>query len=98
MEDGKRMRVEEGTPQEGSASPLLANIYLHYMFDLWVQTWRRKQACGDMVVVRYADDFVLDSSTSRMPSGSGRSCPSGFGSSGATPFRWIVLGLDVECC
>src|ERR1017187_6486639 len=59
LEDGKRMRVEEGTPQGGSASPLLANIYLHYVFDLWVQAWRRKQAYGDMVVVRYADDLVL---------------------------------------
>src|SRR3989441_9215246 len=41
LEDGKRMRVEEGTPQGGSASPLLANIYLHYAFDLWMQAWRR---------------------------------------------------------
>ena len=56
---GERIRVEEGTPQGGSASPLLANIYLHYVFDLWVQAWRRKQAHGDMVVVRYADDLVL---------------------------------------
>jgi RNA-directed DNA polymerase len=59
LEDGKRIRVEEGTPQGGSASPLLANIYLHYVFDLWVQAWRRKQAHGDMVVVRFADDLVL---------------------------------------
>src|SRR6202048_1235868 len=59
LEEGKRIRVEEGTPQGGSASPLLANIYLHYVFDLWVQAWRRKQAHGDMVVVRFADDLVL---------------------------------------
>ena len=59
LEDGKRIRVAEGTPQGGSASPLLANIYLHYVFDLWVQAWRRKQADGDMVIVRYADDLVL---------------------------------------
>src|SRR5437667_1262257 len=59
LEDGKRMRVEEGTPQGGSASPLLANIYLHYAFDLWVRAWRQKQARGDMIVVRYADDIVL---------------------------------------
>ena len=39
--------------------PLLANIYRHYVFDLWVQRWRRKQAHGDVVVVRYADDFVM---------------------------------------
>ncbi len=59
LEDGKRRRVEEGTPQGGSASPLLANIYLHYGFDLWVQAWRKRRAHGDMIVVRYADDIVL---------------------------------------
>ena len=59
LEDGKRMRVEEGTPQGGSASPLLANIYLHYAFDLWIQAWRRKQAHGDVIVVRFADDIVV---------------------------------------
>jgi RNA-directed DNA polymerase len=51
--------VEEGTPQGGSASPLLANVYLHYVFDLWVQAWRRKRAHGDVIVVRFADDIVL---------------------------------------
>jgi RNA-directed DNA polymerase len=59
LEDGKRIRVGEGTPQGGSASPLLANIYLHYVFDLWVQAWRRTQAHGDVIVVRFADDAVL---------------------------------------
>jgi len=59
LEDGKRIRVEEGTPQGGSASPLLANIYLHYVFDLWVQAWRRKQAHGDVIIVRFADDIVV---------------------------------------
>ena len=69
LEDGKRMRVEEGTPQGGSASPLLANIYLHYApacrargagrFDLWVQAWRKKQARGDVIVIRFVDDIVL---------------------------------------
>ncbi len=59
MEDGKRTRVEEGTPQGGSASPLLANVYLHYVFDLWVHAWRRKHAHGEMIVVRFADDIVL---------------------------------------
>ena len=59
LEDGKRIQTEEGTPQGGSASPLLANVYLHYVFDLWVQAWRRKRAHGDMIVVRYADDVVL---------------------------------------
>jgi group II intron reverse transcriptase/maturase len=59
LEDGKHLRVEEGTPQGGSASPLLANIYLHYVFDLWVQAWRRKRAHGDVIVVRFADDIVV---------------------------------------
>jgi hypothetical protein len=59
LEDGKRIRVEEGTPQGGSASPLLANVYLHYVFDLWVQAWRQKRAHGDVIVVRYADDIVV---------------------------------------
>jgi RNA-directed DNA polymerase len=59
LEDGKRTRVQEGTPQGGSASPLLANIYLHYVFDLWVQAWRQKHARGDVIVVRFADDVVV---------------------------------------
>jgi RNA-directed DNA polymerase len=59
LEEGTRTRAEEGTPQGGSASPLLANLYLHYVFDLWVQAWRRTHAHGDVIVVRYADDIVL---------------------------------------
>ena len=59
LEEGKRLRVEEGTPQGGSASPLLANLYLHYAFDLWVQAWRKKRARGEVIVVRFADDIVL---------------------------------------
>ena len=59
LEDGTRTWQEQGTPQGGSASPLLANVYLHYVFDLWVQWWRRTQAHGDVIVVRYADDFIV---------------------------------------
>ncbi len=59
LEEGMRTRSEEGTPQGGSVSPLLANIFLHYVFDLWVVQWRRKHANGDVIVVRYADDIVL---------------------------------------
>jgi group II intron reverse transcriptase/maturase len=59
MEDGKRTVSEMGTVQGGSISPLLANVYLHYVFDLWVQRWRHKQARGDVIVVRFADDFVV---------------------------------------
>lgn len=59
LEGGRLLRVEEGTPQGGSASPLLANVYLHYVFDLWVQKWRRTQAKGDVTIVRFADDIVV---------------------------------------
>ena len=59
LEDGQRTVSEVGTVQGGSVSPLLANIYLHYVFDLWVQRWRTTQAHGDVVVVRFADDFVV---------------------------------------
>jgi RNA-directed DNA polymerase len=59
LEDGQRIRKEIGTVQGGSISPLLANAYLHYVFDLWVQRWRQTQAHGDVVVVRFADDFVV---------------------------------------
>src|SRR5258705_64563 len=59
LEDGKRIRNEDGRPSGGSASPLLANVYLHYVFDLWVQAWRRKRAHGDVIVVRFADDIVV---------------------------------------
>jgi group II intron reverse transcriptase/maturase len=59
LEDGKRTWSEVGTPQGGSISPLLANIYLHYALDLWVEAWRRNVARGDVIIVRYADDFVV---------------------------------------
>jgi RNA-directed DNA polymerase len=58
LEDGKRMLSETGTVQGGSISPLLANIYLHYVFDLWIEQWRKTQAKGDVLVVRFADDFI----------------------------------------
>jgi group II intron reverse transcriptase/maturase len=59
MEEGKLHAVQVGTPQGGIISPLLANVYLHYVFDLWVASWRKKQAHGEVYVVRYADDFVF---------------------------------------
>src|ERR1017187_8538851 len=59
MEEGEWKDTEIGTPQGSVISPLLANIYLHYVFDLWVDAWRKKCARGDVVVVRYADDNVL---------------------------------------
>jgi RNA-directed DNA polymerase len=57
-EEGQWSKTEVGTPQGAVASPLLANIYLHYVFDLWVQHWRKHHATGDVIVVRYADDIV----------------------------------------
>jgi group II intron reverse transcriptase/maturase len=59
LEDGKRTRSAEGAVQGGSISPLLANVYLHYVFDLWTQRWRRQPGRGEMIVVRYGDDFVV---------------------------------------
>jgi RNA-directed DNA polymerase len=59
LEDGVWSKTEVGTPQGAGISPLLANVYLHYVFDLWVQHWRTHRATGDVIVVRYADDIVL---------------------------------------
>jgi RNA-directed DNA polymerase len=59
LEEGQRTQSEVGTVQGGSVSPLLANTYLHYVFDLWVQQWRKKRAQGEVIVVRFADDFVV---------------------------------------
>jgi RNA-directed DNA polymerase len=59
MEEREWKNTEMGTPQGSVISPLLANVYLHYVFDLWVDAWRRKCAQGEVIVVRYADDNVL---------------------------------------
>ena len=59
IEDGEWSQTLEGTPQGASVSTLLANVYLHYVFDLWVHQWRSRHARGDVVVVRFADDFVV---------------------------------------
>jgi RNA-directed DNA polymerase len=58
-ENGQWSETMVGTPQGAVASPLLANVYLHHVFDLWVEAWRKKMAKGDVLVVRYADDLVL---------------------------------------
>ena len=58
IEDGEWSDTKTGSPQGSVISPLLANIYLHYVFDLWVNVWRTKWAQGEVVVVRYADDSV----------------------------------------
>jgi RNA-directed DNA polymerase len=59
IEDGEWSQTLEGTPQGASVSTLLCNVYLHYVFDLWVHQWRSRHARGDVVVVRFADDFVV---------------------------------------
>lgn len=59
LEDGRWRANEEGTPQGGSVSPLLGNVYLHYAFDLWAHQWRQRHCQGDVRIVRYADDTVL---------------------------------------
>jgi group II intron reverse transcriptase/maturase len=58
-EDGQWSETNVGTPQGAVASPLLANVYLHYVLDLWVNQWRKRHARGDVIIVRYADDFVM---------------------------------------
>ena len=59
MEDGQKTSTETGTPQGATISPLLANIFLHYVFDLWANQWRRRNGGGDVIIVRYADDIVV---------------------------------------
>jgi len=58
-ENGQWSKTTVGTPQGAVISPILANIYLHYVLDLWVNQWRRKQASGEVIIVRYADDMVI---------------------------------------
>jgi RNA-directed DNA polymerase len=59
LEDGEVRVSDRGTAQGSVISPLLANIYLHYVLDLWAERWRRHEATGDMIIVRYADDFIV---------------------------------------
>lgn len=58
LEQSAHIETVEGTPQGAVISPLLANIYLHYVYDLWARAWRRRYATGDMIIVRYADDTI----------------------------------------
>lgn len=59
IEDGAWSASEEGAPQGATVSPLLANVYLHYVFDLWAQQWRKRHAHGDVIIVRFADDLIV---------------------------------------
>ncbi len=59
LEDGEWSVSDMGTPQGAVVSPLLANVYLHYVFDLWAERWRRREATGNVIMVRYADDILV---------------------------------------
>jgi RNA-directed DNA polymerase len=59
LDEGEWSVSDRGTPQGSGASPLLANVYLHYAFDLWAEQWRRQQANGRVIIVRYADDVIV---------------------------------------
>jgi len=59
IENGEWSETTQGTAQGASISPLLANVYLHYVFDLWAQTWRQRYARGDMILTRFADDYIV---------------------------------------
>jgi len=58
-EEGEWSKTTVGAPQGSVISPLLSNVFLHYVFDLWIDWWRKDRCHGDVVVVRYADDFVI---------------------------------------
>jgi group II intron reverse transcriptase/maturase len=77
IEDGEWTASEVGAPQGASASPLLANVYLHYVLDRWARQWRRRNARGDLVIVRFADDFVAGFEHTMMHRGSLPSFASG---------------------
>jgi RNA-directed DNA polymerase len=59
IEQGKWSQTVQGAAQGASASPLLSNVYLHYVFDLWADQWRRRHARGDVIIVRFADDYIV---------------------------------------
>jgi RNA-directed DNA polymerase len=59
LEDGVLTVSERGTGQGSVISPLLANVYLHYVFDLWAERWRHREAVGTVIIVRYADDLII---------------------------------------
>ena len=89
-EDGQWSETKVGTPQGAVISPLLANIYLHYVFDLWVEAWRKKVAQGDVIVVRYADDLVVGF---REPNGGG-AIPEGVSGTSGEVRSGIACGED----
>jgi retron-type reverse transcriptase len=92
LESNELHETERGTPQGSGISPLLANIFLHYVLDLWVHQWRRRHARGRVSVVRYADNFVMgfeskaDAQRMVPPTSSGSTYPSSTSRKGAP--RW----------
>jgi retron-type reverse transcriptase len=86
-QDGVVSVSERGTGQGAVISPLLANIYLHYVLDLWAERWRRREATGDMIIVRYADDFIVTFSVRLTLGGSGTTCANGSRSSRCRSIR-----------
>jgi Reverse transcriptase (RNA-dependent DNA polymerase) len=90
IEDGRVTRSQVGAPQGAVISPILANVYLHYAYELWVHRWRRTQANGDVIVVRYADDRLGSSSAPCGPQRRPKLSPTdarrarGYGSANAT--------------
>jgi RNA-directed DNA polymerase len=77
LEDGVVTVSETGTGQGSVISPLLANVYLHYVLDLWANRWRQREATGDIFIVRYADDFVVGFEHEADAIASGIYCASG---------------------
>ena len=102
LEEGRQIETTEGTPQGAVISPLLANVYLHYVYDLWVRQWRHRHATGDMIVVRYADDTIVGfehrHDAERFLSGSRLNAWPGSGSV-STPTRrgCIEFGRGCDC-
>jgi RNA-directed DNA polymerase len=70
MEHGKWTDTEVGSPQGATVSPLMANVFLHYVLDLWIQQWRNRTARGDIIRRAVRDDFIIGFSIARMPSSS----------------------------
>ena len=81
LEDGELSVSETGTPQGSVASPLFANVYLHYVFDLWANRWRRREAKGNVIILRYADDVVVGFEHEATHGASGMRCVRGWRSS-----------------
>jgi RNA-directed DNA polymerase len=77
LEDGIVAVSDKGTGQGAVISPLLANIYLHYVLDLWAERWRKREATGDMIIVRYADDIIVGFENEATPAAFWMPCASG---------------------